>query len=235
MPTPRAIIFDLDDTLCDTQGSMLIALEAVSLVTPAFAGLRPAELYAMQTRIMKTLEVQAYSGELRPQEVRVRRFELMLAELGHPSEGGSAAAGRYREAYRASFRQLAGAGALLAAVKARGLLVGVLTNYLREVQLEVLEAIGLLPYLDALVTVSDAPPKPHPGSYRAVCEALGVLPQQAVMVGDNWNNDVAGAVEAGLRAVWYAPAEAIAPEESVPHRRLNSYEPLEQALQVIFT
>ena len=123
--------------------------------------------------------------------------------------------------------------ACIAEARRRGLKVGVLTNHLREVQLEVLRAVQLLPALDALVTVSDAPPKPHPGSYRAACGALGVPPRQAVMVGDSWDNDVAGAVTAGLRAVWYAPAGAEAPEESVPHRRLHSHEPLEHALQVL--
>ncbi|WP_407570058.1 HAD family hydrolase [Deinococcus altitudinis] len=233
MPVPLAVIFDLDDTLCDTSGSMLTALAAVSQAIPAFARRSPAELYALQTRIMRALEPQVYSGELTPPQIRVRRFGLMLAELGHSAEGGEAAATVYRAAYRASFRPLAGAGALLAALKERGLRVGVLTNHLREVQLEVLEAVRLLPLIDALVTVSDAPPKPHPGGYRAVCAALGVSPQQAVMVGDHWTNDVAGAVSAGLNGVWYAPAELQAPDDSVPHRRLSSYEPLEDALRAI--
>ncbi|MGY2894100.1 HAD family hydrolase [Deinococcus sp. UYEF24] len=238
MPVPLAVIFDLDDTLCDTSGSMLTALAAVSQVTPAFAGRSPAELYALQTRIMRTLEPQVYSGELTPQQIRVRRFGLMLAELGHSPAGGEAAAALYRAAYRASFRPLPGAGALLAALKEHGLKVGVLTNHLREVQLEVLEAVGLLPRIDALVTVSDAPPKPHPASYAAICAALDVEPVEAVMVGDSWPNDVAGAAAVGLRAVWYAPATVAVPTaqppgEAVPHRRLNSYEPLEDAVRVI--
>ena len=228
----QAVIFDLDDTLCDTSGSMLTALAAVSQITPAFSGLTPNELYDMQTRIMKTLEARVFSGELGPQDVRVRRFELMLAERGQ-SAGGSEAAATYRAAYRASFRPLPGAGALLGALRARGLKVGVLSNYLREVQLETLEAVGLLPLVDSLVTVSDAPPKPHPGSYAAICAALKVESAGAVMVGDSWPNDVAGAVAAGLRAVWYAPATAIAPEKSVPHRRLSSYKPQEEAVRVI--
>ena len=231
MSTPHAIIFDLDDTLCDTRGSMLTALAAVSRVTPAFSGLSPAELYETQTRIMKTLEARVFSGELGPQEIRARRFELMLAERGEHA-GGHEAAKVYRAAYRASFRPLPGAGALLRELRARGLKVGVLTNYLREVQLEVLEAVGLLSLVDSLVTVSEAPPKPHPASYAAICAALNVDPSEAVMVGDNWHNDVAGAAAAGLRAVWYNPSGQVAAGD-VAHTVLAGYLPLDAALAAL--
>lgn len=53
VPTPLAVIFDLDDTLCDTTGAMLAALEAVSNRTPAFAGRSPTELHALQIRVMQ--------------------------------------------------------------------------------------------------------------------------------------------------------------------------------------
>ncbi len=232
MPSPLAIIFDLDDTLCDTTGAMLAALEAVSLRTPAFAGRSPAELYALQARVVQGLDAQIFAGALTAQQARVRRFELMLSACGDPAPDGAGTALAYREAYRASFRQTPGAEHLLNALRERGLRVGVLTNYLREVQRETLEAIGLLPLVDALVTVSDAPPKPHAGSYEAICAALSVSPGQAVMVGDSWSNDVAGAVRAGLRAVWYVPADIEAPAD-VLHRRLGAYEPLNHALEVM--
>ena len=229
----RAVIFDLDDTLFDTAGAMLTALDALTRTVPIFRGRTGTELFAMHTRYMHQIDPEVFSGQLNGPQARVKRFTLMLAECGAPDADGNGVSLAYRAIYRASFRQMPGAGRLLEELRRRGLKVGVLTNYLREVQLETLESIGLLPLLDALVTVSDAPPKPHPASYGAICKALDVSPQQAVMVGDNWTNDVAGAVEAGLRAVWYAPAEALAPEERVLHGRLSSYEPQEAALQVI--
>lgn len=232
MPPPLAVVFDLDDTLCDATGAMLTALEAVSLRTPAFADRSPAELHALQIHVMQGLDAQIFSGALNASQARTRRFELMLSACGDPAPDGASAALAYREVYRASFRQTRGAGQLLKALREGGLRIGVLTNYLREVQQETLEAIGLSPLVDALVTVSDAPPKPHLGSYAAICKALDVTPDRAVMVGDSWANDVAGAVSAGLRAVWYAPVGQQAPAD-VPHRRLNSYEPLQQALEVI--
>jgi putative hydrolase of the HAD superfamily len=234
----QAVIFDLDDTLVDTAGAMLLALTALTNTVPAFSGLEPAELFARQAKIMHTLDPEVFAGRLNAQQARARRFSLLLEECGGGSaqdgsaQDGKAVALEYRRVYRASFQQTPGAGELLSELRRRGLRIGVLTNYLREVQLETLEATGLLPLVDALVTVGEAPPKPHPDSYRTICAALEVLPQQAVMVGDHWHNDVAGAVTAGLRAVWYDPAGLPAPA-GVAHTAITGYLPLEAALNVI--
>lgn len=45
-------------------------------------------------------------------------------------------------------------------------------------------------------------PKPDARAYLAACQRLGVTPQDALMVGDSWQNDVQGALNAGLQAVW---------------------------------
>lgn len=44
--------------------------------------------------------------------------------------------------------------------------------------------------------------KPDPRIFQRACEALSVLPGEAVMVGDTPETDVQGARRAGLRAVW---------------------------------
>lgn len=44
--------------------------------------------------------------------------------------------------------------------------------------------------------------KPDPRMFRSTLAALGVSPEEAVMVGDNALADVAGALAVGMRAVW---------------------------------
>jgi HAD superfamily hydrolase (TIGR01549 family) len=46
------------------------------------------------------------------------------------------------------------------------------------------------------------PPKPDPAPFRRCLLALGVDPDQAVYVGDDWRNDVCGSRDAGLHPVW---------------------------------
>lgn len=47
--------------------------------------------------------------------------------------------------------------------------------------------------------------KPTRAYFEAVLADLGLPPHRVVMVGDDWEADIEGAVAAGLRAVWYDP------------------------------
>gem|GEM_PF-6726037 len=60
-------------------------------------------------------------------------------------------------AYRAAFREVQGATVGMNALRAAGVRVGVLTNYVRDVQEESLQMLALHGHVDVLVTVSDAP------------------------------------------------------------------------------
>jgi putative hydrolase of the HAD superfamily len=44
--------------------------------------------------------------------------------------------------------------------------------------------------------------KPSSGFYRALVSQTGVAPAEIVMIGDSWLNDIAGARQAGLQALW---------------------------------
>jgi len=207
----RAVIFDLDDTLLDTSYAMREALTHLEGQLPAFQHCQPGELFAAHQRVLLSLDPEVFAGRLSGVQARAKRFGLLLCEYGDTQTSGEETAQLYRQAYRAAFREVAGAALVMERLRARGLRIGVLTNYLREVQLESLEAIALSAHVDALVTVSDAPPKPDARAYAAVLDALGVRPDEAIMVGDSWENDVLGAQRAGLRAVWLNRFGAVRP------------------------
>ena len=43
--------------------------------------------------------------------------------------------------------------------------------------------------------------KPHPETYRVVCERLGIAPPECLYVGDGGDNELTGAAAAGLHPV----------------------------------
>lgn len=47
--------------------------------------------------------------------------------------------------------------------------------------------------------------KPDKRLYDIVIEKTGVRPEEIVMIGDNFANDVYGAINDGLKAIWYNP------------------------------
>lgn len=69
--------------------------------------------------------------------------------------------------------------------------------------------VGLEAYFDAVFTAAQiGVEKPDPAFFRAALEGLGLVSREAVMVGDSYPNDVAGAKGAGLRAVWFNERES---------------------------
>jgi putative hydrolase of the HAD superfamily len=57
----------------------------------------------------------------------------------------------------------------------------------------------LAPWVDSLVISSEVGyRKPHPSFFRAACEHLGLPPKRVLCVGDDVENDVRGAIRAGL-------------------------------------
>ena len=66
-----------------------------------------------------------------------------------------------------------------------------------------LEAIGLAGHFRVSIAAHKLGyAKPDERIFRQACEALQVMPQEALYVGDDPLLDVAGAQQAGLRAVW---------------------------------
>jgi putative hydrolase of the HAD superfamily len=68
--------------------------------------------------------------------------------------------------------------------------------------------IGLFPELDKLFKFTviagegEIPAKPDPEPFRCCLEKLGITPEEAVYVGDDYRIDICGAQAVGMHAVW---------------------------------
>ncbi|MEZ4642964.1 MAG: HAD family hydrolase [Chloroflexota bacterium] len=96
----------------------------------------------------------------------------------------------------------------LTTLRERGYKLGLITNsmmpmWMRDIELA---AYQLLDFFDARVTSGDVGyMKPHPAIYHHVLEQLGIVPEQAVFVGDRPENDIAGANAVGMVSVMMSP------------------------------
>jgi len=66
--------------------------------------------------------------------------------------------------------------------------------------------------------------KPSPGFYEALVAQTGVAPAEIVMIGDSWLNDIEGARQAGLRALWLDRRGTAAP---------GRFQSLEQGVEAV--
>ena len=62
--------------------------------------------------------------------------------------------------------------------------------------------------------------KPRPEYYAEIVHRLGVESHEALMVGDDWENDIVGASAAGLAVYWVTDGQAAVPDPAV---RLDGY------------
>jgi putative hydrolase of the HAD superfamily len=90
----------------------------------------------------------------------------------------------------------------LAAVRRRGLKVGLLSNWDHRLR-PVLEGLDLMPLLDAVIISCEVGvEKPDPKIFQAACSALGVACGGEVLhIGDSYRDDVLGALAVGMGAV----------------------------------
>jgi len=90
---------------------------------------------------------------------------------------------------------------VLAGLHRRGVTVAVCSNWDWHLDRALAQA-GLDQLVDLVVTSARAGArKPHPRIFRHTLELCGVVPGQALFVGDSWGPDVEGPRAAGMRAV----------------------------------
>lgn len=194
----RAVLYDLDGTLVDHEHAARAGVESWS---------RALGLPAGQWQRWLTIERRWFTafenGEVSHLGQRVERCREFI---GRPELSDDEALTLYEDylaVYRSNWVAYPDALPSLQAALGRGLTVGILTNGAEEMQRAKLERTGL--WLDGMImcaTVELGAPKPQPESYRAALAKVGASAGHTVMIGDSWENDVAGARRAGLHAVY---------------------------------
>jgi putative hydrolase of the HAD superfamily len=80
-----------------------------------------------------------------------------------------------------------------------------------------------------MATVEYGVRKPHPELFKTAAAKLGVGPEDIWFCGDRLDMDVAGALGAGMTAVWYAP-DGREPEGPEPHIVVRHWDEIRSAL-----
>ncbi|MER7247171.1 HAD family hydrolase [Kribbella sp. NPDC000426] len=89
----------------------------------------------------------------------------------------------------------------LAAFKAAGWRIGLVSNITAETQLQ-WPSSPLAPYFDATAFSAEVgAAKPEPAIYLTACNALGVDPTECIFVGDGNDNELPAAASLGMRAI----------------------------------
>jgi putative hydrolase of the HAD superfamily len=194
---PKAVLFDLDDTLWPIAPVILQAEETL------FAWLREhaprvTRQFTIDSLRQARLELLARQPEFQLDLGKLRRAGLVEAfqQAGEDTSKVELAMAQFFAARNAVVPYDDVLPGLLR-LKGR-VLVGAITNGNADLQ-----TIGLAHHFDASVAAPQlGVAKPDPAIFLAGCRALGVVVQEAVYVGDDVLLDVQGAQRVGMRGVW---------------------------------
>ena len=218
----RAVIFDLDGTLVDTAPDLMRAtnhvLEALGRRAISMAEVRSFVGHGARALLTRGLAATGGLPENYDVEPDYKRFVDFYSQN---IAGGS-------EPFPGVIR-------LLERLKEEGFGLGVCTNKLEGLSVQLLDALDMSRFFGAIVgpdTLGVAKPDPRP--FREAVSRLGLVAPRAIMVGDS-ETDILTARNAGVPVIGvpfgYTPRPV---SEFGPDRMISHFDEAHEAIQDLF-
>ncbi len=211
---PKAILFDLDDTLYSNFS------EGDNYGYECMGAYAEKELGVQKDIFIKALRTCRKRLGRRQPGMPPTHNRLIVAQHALEQFGKNAIrhAGRLHRIYwDALFTKIiprSEVPPLLSELRTANIKTVVCTDMLADIQMEKLVYLGLADSIDYLVSSEEAGiDKPAAPIFWLALHKCACLPHEAIMVGDNFIHDVQGALDLGIGAVWLNCTNQPHPEE----------------------
>ena len=227
--TIRAVLFDLDNTLTHRDQSILAYSQHL------------ANIYQQQLQQVEISQIQSIIRRI--DNGGYPKKEL----LTHPSIAASVAYALQQELNWNSlpdfeeltqfwFQQfglsavaMQGANRLLADLKQQGYKLAVVSNGGHATRLIILQGLGFSHYFDEIISSELVGiSKPNPEIFLHTSRQLDVAPKNCLFIGDHPVNDIQGATQAGMQALWLKGFH-----ETEDHKSMNTIQNLAEIQQYL--
>ena len=201
-PRPKAVLFDLDDTLCDYAAAREARLRRAFTLS-LDGSIQSREGIDLDRMVAESIQMHPHGAD---------HFEELFARFGIADvREANAAASWYRQNRFHELRLFPGVEEIFSHVRevvsrdeppsARP--IGIVTNGPTEVQRAKLDLLGIDRLVDfVLVSEEFGAAKPDPAIFREALRLAEVSAEEALFVGDSVEFDMAGARAAGIPTVW---------------------------------
>lgn len=206
----KAVFFDLDNTLYQYDPCQKAALVTLDDYAREHFHMEPEEFHEMYSYCMKTL-----TGRIGPNNASIHnlliRLQNIMERIHQPYYPHVPDMLRtFWKTFRDHMEVEPDAEKTLQELKKRGIFVGIGTNQTADVQYMKLDQLGLLPYIDMVITSEEAlAEKPSPRFFQCCLEkasrVAGAEASGCLFVGDTFAHDIIGSARAGMHPVWYRP------------------------------
>ena len=201
----KAVIFDLDNTLYNFDAANEFGIRALAAYTEPVFGWdypRMKDLYE-ESREKLTERM----GDVGSAHNRLLRFQNLLEEKKlplHPHALEMAKA--YWRGVLDNMEPSPGAREIMEELRRMGIRIGLGTDMTAYMQYEKLIRLGLMEYMDFIVSSEEAgTDKPGNAFFMLCAQKAGCLPGECLFIGDNIVRDYGGAAAAGMQARWFIP------------------------------
>ena len=201
----KAVIFDLDNTLYNFDAANEFGIRALAAYTEPVFGWdypRMKDLYE-ESREKLTERM----GDVGSAHNRLLRFQNLLEEKKlplHPHALEMAKA--YWRGVVDNMAPSPGAREIMEELRRMGVRIGLGTDMTAYMQYEKLIRLGLMEYMDFIVSSEEAgTDKPGNAFFMLCARKAGCLPGECLFIGDNIVRDYGGAAAAGMQARWFIP------------------------------
>ncbi len=204
---PRALFFDLDDTIIDDSGNVDIAWRsAVSDCAPS--GLDTRALVQLVHEIRDWYWSDAERHRVGRADLRGTSVWIVAEALSRLGASDQRLAGqignRYRDLREQGQKLLPDAVETLERLRSHGVRLALLTNGSSDSQRAKINRFELEPHFDYISIEGEfGCGKPDERVYRAALAALASEPTDTWMVGDNLEWDVAAPMRLGITGIWF--------------------------------
>lgn len=196
------LLLDLDDTILDFHKAERIAIAK----TFRDFDIEPTEHVLNRYHLInKACWEKLETGELTRDQILVRRFELLFAELGVTCDG-KAVAKKYEKNLSIGHYFLPGAEEAVKRLHEKYRLF-LVSNGTASVQHGRLTSAGLYPWFEKVFVSQEVGyNKPAREYFDRVFAAIpGFEREKAIIVGDSLTSDILGGINAGIRTCWVNP------------------------------
>ena len=205
------IFFDLDNTLWDFKTNSLHALQA----TFNFFGLNTQaikfeDFFDVYARHNHQLWKAYRNKQVRKKELTNQRFQLTFNEFGLSGMDADAMNSHYLSEMPKQNHLIDGAIDLLDYLKSKKYKLFIITNGFKEVQHKKLVNSGLQRYFDKVFISEEVKaPKPDPVIFEHAIKSGNAKKASSLMIGDDYDVDIKGALNFGIDAVFFSPEKDI--------------------------
>jgi len=203
----KAVIFDLDNTVYNYDGCHKIAMQELRKYASVKYSITE-DVFNEAFEAAKR-DVKCLLGNTGASHNRMLYMQLFLEKIGqNPVDSALDLYDVYWNTMLSNMELFPYVIRLMQQLKEEGIIIGVLTDLTAHIQHRKIAKLGLIPYIDAIVTSEEAgEEKPSKVAFERIALKINCKSDEILMIGDSIKKDVEGAISMGMHGLLFVSDE----------------------------